>query len=76
MKTVILSSKYQVVIPKEIRESLNLKPGQKLHVQKGKNGAVEIQTKSALDELYGSVPGVWGDDAVAYIRKQRDDWEG
>jgi AbrB family looped-hinge helix DNA binding protein len=32
MTTVILSPKYQVVIPKEVREKLNLKPGQKLQI--------------------------------------------
>ena len=32
MKTITVSPKYQVVIPKEIREELKLKPGQKLQV--------------------------------------------
>lgn len=32
MTTVVLSPKYQVVIPKEVREKLNLKPGQKLQI--------------------------------------------
>lgn len=30
METVTISSKYQVVIPKKIREKFNLQPGQKL----------------------------------------------
>jgi len=30
MNTVTISSKYQVVIPRTIREQFNLKPGQKL----------------------------------------------
>jgi AbrB family looped-hinge helix DNA binding protein len=30
METVTISSKYQVVIPREIREQFNLKPGQKI----------------------------------------------
>ena len=30
MNTVTISSKYQVVIPREIREQFNLKPGQKI----------------------------------------------
>jgi AbrB family looped-hinge helix DNA binding protein len=32
MKTVTLSPKYQVVIPKAIRRSAGLKPGQKMQV--------------------------------------------
>ncbi len=32
MQTVTISPKYQVVIPKEIRELLNLVPGEKLQV--------------------------------------------
>jgi AbrB family looped-hinge helix DNA binding protein len=75
METVTLSSKYQVVIPKRLRRELNLKAGQKLRIRTAKDGTLEISTKSALDELYGSVKGAWGDDPAAYIRKQRDDWE-
>ena len=30
MYTTTISSKYQVVIPREVREKFNLKPGQKL----------------------------------------------
>ena len=30
MQPVTISSKYQVVIPREIREQFNLKPGQKI----------------------------------------------
>lgn len=32
MTTVTVSPKYQVVIPKEIRQELKLKPGQKLQI--------------------------------------------
>ncbi|HQI41627.1 MAG: AbrB family transcriptional regulator [Ignavibacteriales bacterium UTCHB2] len=32
MTTVVLSPKYQIVIPKKIRETLNLKPGQKIQI--------------------------------------------
>lgn len=30
MEAVTISSKYQVVIPREVREQFNLKPGQKI----------------------------------------------
>lgn len=32
MQTVTISSKYQVVIPKKLREALHLQPGEKLRV--------------------------------------------
>lgn len=37
MDSVTISSKFQIVIPKEIREDLKLKPGEKLvMIEKGK----------------------------------------
>jgi AbrB family looped-hinge helix DNA binding protein len=32
METVKVSPKYQVVIPKRVREALKLEPGQELHI--------------------------------------------
>jgi len=52
MTTVIVSPKYQVVIPSEVRERIKLKPGQKLVVVE-KDGIVHLIPVRALKELKG-----------------------
>ena len=57
MKTVTLSPKYQVVIPKDVREELDLEPGQKLMAMAWE-GTVHLVPVASVDELYGSLPGL------------------
>jgi len=71
---VILSDKYQVVIPKELRKGLQLKPGQKIRLSRQKSGKIVIETVSVVDRLAGSLTGVWGKDPDRYIRELRDEW--
>jgi AbrB family looped-hinge helix DNA binding protein len=52
MTTSLLSPKYQVVIPKEIRKSLDLKPGQKLSIIQ-KDGHIELRPILTRDQLVG-----------------------
>ncbi len=52
MTTSLLSPKFQVVIPKAIRKSLALKPGQRLHVVE-KNGHIELRPILTADQLIG-----------------------
>lgn len=47
MTTVTVSSKYQIVIPKEVRESLDLRPGQKIQVLVYEGRAEFIPVRSA-----------------------------
>ncbi|MCK5226738.1 MAG: AbrB/MazE/SpoVT family DNA-binding domain-containing protein [Desulfobulbaceae bacterium] len=55
MQTTI-SSKYQVVIPKPVREHLNLKPKQKLTVIE-KDKMLILIPHASLDELRGIAAG-------------------
>jgi AbrB family looped-hinge helix DNA binding protein len=71
MTTVTLSAKYQVVIPKKIREELQLRPGQKLTVRKTRTGEVGVSVRSPIDEAYGMFKGAWGKDSTAWLEKQR-----
>jgi AbrB family looped-hinge helix DNA binding protein len=57
MQTVIVSPKYQVVIPKEVREALNLRPGQRMQVVKHE-GRIEFILERDLKELRGFLKGI------------------
>ena len=49
MKAVTISSKFQVVIPKDIREQMHLCPGQKLQVIRYENRIVMIPERRIAD---------------------------
>ena len=56
MTTSLLSPKYQVVIPKEIRKAMNLKPGQRLQF-KQVDGKIEVRPILTPDQLIGFLKG-------------------
>jgi len=60
MGVVTLSSKYQIVIPQDVREKMNLKPGQKVIVIE-KDGVVHLIPEKSMKELRGFVRGVTTD---------------
>ncbi len=57
METVTVSPKSQIVIPKQIREMLQLKPGQKMRVIEY-DGRIELIPDRAISELRGFVKGI------------------
>ena len=57
MQTVTISPKYQVVIPKEIRNALRLKPGQKMRVIEY-DGRIELIPDRDISELRGFIRGI------------------
>lgn len=57
MQTVTVSPKYQVVIPKSIRETLQLSPGQKMHVVEYE-GRIELIPDRNIKELRGFLKGI------------------
>ena len=57
MKTVTVSPKFQVVIPKSVRESLRLKPGQKMHIIEYE-GRIELIPDRDIKELRGFLKGI------------------
>ena len=57
MQSVTVSPKYQVVIPKNIRESLKLRPGQKMQVIEYA-GRIELISEREISELRGFLKGI------------------
>lgn len=57
MQTVTISPKYQVVIPKEVRNSLKLKPGQKIQVLQYQN-RIEMIPEKNISEMKGFLKGI------------------
>jgi len=57
MDTVTVSPKFQVVIPKEVRKDLNLRPGEKLVVIE-KGGTIHLIPVGKIKEMKGFVHGV------------------
>lgn len=75
MTTVKLSRKNQVVVPKESRETLGVKPGDQLvMVPRGRAVIVVCKTDDVLASLKGSAKGVYG-GPEKHLQKERKSWD-
>ena len=61
MGVVTVSSKYQIVIPQDVRKKMNLRPGQRVVVIE-KDGVVHLIPEKPMRELRGFVKGVTTDE--------------
>ena len=57
MQTVTVSPKFQVVIPRAVRKSLQLRPGQKMQVIEYE-GRIEFILERDIAELRGFLKGI------------------
>jgi AbrB family looped-hinge helix DNA binding protein len=69
MRTVTVSSKFQVVIPEEIREKAGIKAKQKVVVLE-KGGVIHLIPQRPLDELRGFLKGVRAEE----LREEEERW--
>lgn len=73
MAEATLSAKNQIVIPREAREALGLKPGDKIMVVVRGNRILLLQKpKSYHAAIRGLARGAYPKD---YLKKERDSWE-
>ena len=68
MEAVTISSKYQVVIPREVRKQFNLKPGQKLMFIPY-NGTLRVVVVPPIKKARGMLKGMNTDN----IREEADE---
>jgi AbrB family looped-hinge helix DNA binding protein len=57
MQAVKVSPKFQVVIPKQVREKLRLKPGQKLFIYE-LDGIIRLEAPRSIKDLRGMAKGI------------------
>lgn len=75
--SIKLSSKCQIVIPKHVREALEIGPGNEL-LMEVKEGSLIIypKPKSYTDYMIGLHKDVWMNvDTDTYIDKERESWK-
>ena len=57
METVTVSPKYQIVIPRVVREALNIRPGQKVQVVRY-GDRIELIPVRPIEEMRGFLKGI------------------
>jgi AbrB family looped-hinge helix DNA binding protein len=67
MATTTISPKFQIVIPKEVREKLHLAPSQRLQVLE-KGGVITLVPEVPLKSLKGTLKGMSKTD----LREKKD----
>ena len=73
MAEVTISTKNQIVIPREAREALGVKPGDRLLVVvRGDRVVVLQKPKSHHAAIRGLAPGLY---SRGYLQKERQSWE-
>ena len=62
MTTVTVSSKFQIVIPRELRESMGIRPGERLHALPYR-GHIALVPVKAMKSVRGFLKGIATDVA-------------
>ena len=70
MEAVTISSKYQVVIPREIREQFDLKPGQKIMFIPY-NNTLRVVVVEPIEKSRGSLKGISSEGIREEIDEER-----
>ena len=77
MTSLAISTKFQVVIPRAVRQQLNLKVGQRVHVRANEAGQVVIEPELDIMSLRGLLKPIPGVD-ITHVENDPEgpDWPG
>ncbi len=79
MQTVTVGTKYQIVIPKEVRKIVKgFMPGSKVKVYPLEKNVIAVRRidKNWVERTYGMMSKAWQEkDPIAELEKMRDEWE-
>lgn len=76
MKEVTMSSKGQVVIPKEFRDDLGIKEGQIVFIEEVDGAIIIVPVpKDSVKALKGLAKGVFKKTSVDLVRELREEWK-
>lgn len=79
MQQVTVGTKYQIVIPKEVRKRIKgIRPGAKVIVYPNGKNTVTIKTeeKSWVERTRGIAKDAWKDiDTTKYLEDLRNEWD-
>ncbi|MBI2314810.1 AbrB/MazE/SpoVT family DNA-binding domain-containing protein [Candidatus Daviesbacteria bacterium] len=73
-----IGSKYQIVIPKQVRQELEIKPGDKLYVDTDQEGVIILVAapKNWAERNFGALKKYWqGINMIEEVEKIRDEPE-
>jgi len=79
MQLVTVGTKYQIVIPKEVRKKIKgIRPGAKVGVYpvNGETVAIKTEPKNWLERTRGMMAEAWkGIDTTKYLEDLRNEWD-
>ncbi len=71
-----VSTKFQVVIPKEVRNKLKITVGQKFNVYSVDDQIILTPDRNWPEDYLSDLRGLWKEaDIKQFINKERDSWE-
>jgi AbrB family looped-hinge helix DNA binding protein len=76
MIQTLVSSKYQIVIPKKVRKQISVKPGQRLNVYLAGDQIILSPKRNWPNDYLKDLRGLWRSiDIKTFVEMERNSWD-